>query len=242
MNVFFKYVIIFSGDIMDEKAYILKEKSIRCILSYIAVVLVIVPILYMTITKMNENINTLLLQIIVNLISYTSLTIIFIIILRRYLFDDLKDFKKNILICLLIILVSWFLIKGSELLCDLFYKAINQEMSGDNQNSVVDCIKENAFLMSISTCFLAPFVEEIVFRKNIFSFFKNDWIGLLVSTLCFGLIHVLSTMDFIHILPYLFGGALFSLFYVLSKRNIWVTIIAHSLVNIISYILILTAL
>ena len=223
---------------MDEKAYILKEKSIRCILSYIAIVLVIVPILYMTITKTIDGVNTTLTQVIINLICYTSLTIIFIIILRHELFDDIKKFKTHLWICLLIIFLSWFLIKGSELLCDLFYKAINQEMSGDNQNSIVDCMKENWVLMMASTCFFAPFVEEIVFRKNIFAFFKNDWIGLLVSTLCFGLIHVISSMDFIHILPYLFAGVLFSLFYIFSKRNIWVTIIAHTLANTISFILI----
>ena len=130
------------------------------------------------------------------------------------------------------------MIKGSELLCGLFYKAINQEIGGDNQQAVIDCIKENALLMSVSTCICAPFVEEIVFRKNIFSFFKNDWIALGVSTLCFGLIHVLSSMDFIHILPYLFAGALFSLFYIFSKRNIWVSIIAHTLANTISFIII----
>ena len=224
---------------MDEKAYILKEKSIKCILSYIAIVLVIVPIIYMTITKSSDSINTLLLQVIINFICYISLSVIFIIMLKKELFDDLKGFRKNLLICLLIIFVSWFLIKGSEALCGLFYKAINQEIAGDNQQAVIDCIKENALLMSVSTCICAPFVEEIVFRKNIFSFFKNDWIGLLVSTIAFSLIHVLSSFDFIHILPYLFAGILFSLFYIFSKRNIWVSIIAHTIANTVSFIIIL---
>ena len=82
----------------------------------------------------------------------------------------------------------------------------------------------------------APFVEEIVFRKAIFSFFKNDWLALLTSTLAFALIHVISSLDFIHIFPYLAAGFIFSLAYILSKRNIWVTIIAHSLINLISFI------
>ena len=73
---------------MDEKAYILKEKSIKCILSYIAVALVIVPIIYMTITKSSDSVNTLLLQVIINFICYISLSVIFIIMLRKELFDD----------------------------------------------------------------------------------------------------------------------------------------------------------
>ena len=224
---------------MDEKAYVLKEKSTKCILIYICIAMIATPILFMTVTKMNENINKILLQVIVIIIGYASLSIIFIIILRRYLFDDLKSFKKNLLICIIIILVSWFLIKSGELISGLFYKLINQDINGDNQQSIIDCIKENAFLMSISTCILAPFAEEIVFRKSIFSYFKNDWIALLVSTLCFSLIHVISSLDFIHILPYLFAGALFSLFYIFSKRNIWVTIAAHTIANTISFIIIL---
>ena len=91
--------------------------------------------------------------------------------------------------------------------------------------------------MFSSICIFAPFVEEIVFRKCIFSYFNKDIYGILVSTLAFGLIHVISSLDFIHILPYLFAGALFSLAYSLSKRNIWVTIAIHSIVNLISFII-----
>ena len=221
---------------MDEKSYILKTKSTTCILFYLAIVLVLVPILFMTIKNVVDS--TTLLQVILNVLSYLSLSVLYIIILRNYLFDDLKEFKKKILLCILVIIGTIVVIKLSDQLFSMLYKAIGKDL-GNNQNSIVSYIDEYPILMLLSSVVFAPFVEEIVFRKNIFSFFKNDWIGLLISTLLFATIHVLSTFDFIHIFPYLFGGFFFSLAYVLSKRNIWVTIIAHSLINLISFLVLI---
>ncbi len=220
---------------MDEKTYILKEKSTKSILIYIAISLVIIPIIYMSFSKSLDD--TTLFQVILNLFCYLSLSIIFIIIFRKYLFSDLKDFKNIILKGILIIIGGIILIKCSEALCSWFYKLINQEMEGNNQNSVEEFVSKYPVLMFSSICIFAPFVEEIVFRKCIFSYFNKDIYGILVSTLAFGLIHVISSLDFIHILPYLFAGALFSLAYSLSKRNIWVTIAIHSIVNLISFII-----
>ena len=224
---------------MDEKSYILKTKSTTCILFYLGIVLVLVPIIFMTASKMMDSTN--MLQIVLNLLCYASLSVIYIIILRKYLFDDLKEFKimKKLLLAILIIVGTIGVIKLSDALFTWIYKSLNQGM-GNNQNSVIEFIKENAFLMFLSSVIFAPFVEEVVFRKNIFSFFKNDWIGLLVSTLAFGLIHVLSSFDFIHIFPYLAAGLIFSLAYILSKRNVWVTITAHSIINLISFIVLVS--
>ncbi len=219
---------------MDEKSYILKTKSTTCILFYLAIVLVLTPIIYMSISKMVDN--TDLLQVILNVLCYLSLSIIYIIILRTFLFSDLKEFKgKKILILLAIIAGTIITIKLTDLLFTWIYSSLNQNM-GSNQESVEKMIENNAVLMFLSSVALAPFVEEVVFRKSIFSFFTNDWIGVLVSTLAFGLIHVVSSLDFIHIFPYLVAGFIFSLAYKLSKRNIWVTIIAHALINMISFI------
>lgn len=219
---------------MDEKSYILKTKSTTCILAYIAIVLVITPILYMAFNKTVDNTN--LLQAILNVLCYLSLAIIFIIILRNYLYNDLKEIRgKKILIFLSIIVGTIITVKLTDLLFTWIYSSLNQDM-GNNQEAVESLIKENAFLMFLSSVIFAPFVEEIVYRKCIFSYFNNDWIAILVSTIAFGLIHVLSSFDFIHIFPYLAAGFIFSLAYKLSKRNIWVTIIAHSLINLISFI------
>ena len=225
---------------MDEKKYILKTISTTCILIYILVCFALTPIIFMTITKMAklDESATLLTQAILNLVTYGGLTITFVILLRNYFKDDLLSLKDKWWFKLLIVLALILLIKLSEELCKWFYGLFNETINGSNQTSIVNAIKENAFLMALSTCLLAPIVEETIFRKCIFSYFEKDYIAIIVSTLAFSLIHVISSLDFIHILPYLITGALLSTGYALSKRNIYVTILAHAIVNTISYIVI----
>jgi len=224
---------------MDESKYILKTISTKCILIYILVCFVLTPIIYMTIIKCAFDGNTnYLTQAILNLVSYLGMSIAFIILLRKYLYNDLIEFKKRILLCILIIIGLVLAIKLSDYLCGLFYKLFNESINGSNQESVVENIKNNAVLMIFSTCIFAPITEEIIFRKCIFSYFEKDIYGVIASTLAFSLIHVLSSLDFIHILPYFVTGLLISLAYMLSKRNIYVTIISHMIVNTISFIVI----
>lgn len=225
---------------MDEKTYKLKNKATICLLIYISISFILIPILYMTIIKMffegNANYT---LQSSLNLISYGGMAIAFVVILRSYLKDDLFVGKKNWLINIGIIIALVGLIKASDAILGLIYKACGSSINGDNQDSVIANIKNNAVLMGLSACIFAPIVEEIIFRKCIFAYFDKNVYGIIASTIFFALIHVLSSLDFIHIFPYLVTGALFSVGYALSKRNIYVTIIAHMLVNTISFIVII---
>lgn len=224
---------------MDENKYILKTIATKCILIYILVTLVAAPIIYMTIVKVaNLDSNNYLAQTIITFVAYTGLAIAFCILLRKYLFDDIKSFKDKWWLKIIIILALVGSIKLMELFCIWFYGLFGETINGNNQEAVVNNIKENVVLMAFSTCLFAPIVEEIIFRKCIFSYFLKDRFGILVSTLAFGLIHVISSFDFIHILPYLLTGLLLSVSYSLSKRNIYVPLLAHMIVNTISFIVI----
>lgn len=224
---------------MDEYKFNLKTISTKCILIYIIVTLIAAPIIYMTILKMtNANDGNYLAQTIITFVAYTVLAITYCIMLRRYLLDDVKTFKDKWWLKVLFIIALVGSIKLMEFCCSWFYGLFGESISGNNQEAVINNIKENVVLMAFSTCLFAPIVEEIIFRKCIFSYFLKDRYGILVSTLAFGLIHVVSTLDFIHILPYLFTGLLLSVFYSLSKRNIYVPLLAHIIVNTISFIVI----
>lgn len=223
---------------MDEKKYILKTIATKCILIYILVSFALVPIIYMTIIKMSHVETNYLAQAILNLVSYLGLSITFIILLRNYFKDDFFNLKEKLWLKIIIVVALVVLIKLSEQLCAWFYGLFNETINGSNQTSVVNVIKENTLLMAFSTCLFAPIAEEVIFRKCIFSYFDKNIYGILVSTLAFSLIHVFSTLDFIHILPYIFAGALFSTAYALSNRNIYVSILGHVSVNTISFIVI----
>ena len=147
---------------MDENKYILKTISTKCILIYIALTLVAVPIIYMTILKItNTEGNNYLLQSIITLVSYLGLAITFCIMLRKYLFDDVKDLKNKWWFKLLLVIGLVAAIKLLELFCGWFYSLFGETINGNNQDAVVNTIKENAVLMAFSTCIFAPIVEEI---------------------------------------------------------------------------------
>lgn len=224
---------------MDEYKYNLREKSYKCFAFYVGIYLIIVPIFYSGFVSMFKEADNYFIQTILLCIGYGLLCGILIFILRRYIFDDIKSTKNNLWICLAIIVSSYFFIWGGEQLCKLFYGLFGRDLTSDNQETIIKCINSSSTLMTISTCLFAPIVEELIFRKCFFSLFKNDILALFVSGIVFALIHVIGSMDFINILPYLLTGFLLGTFYVLSRKNIFVTICAHIIANTVAFVIIL---
>lgn len=91
---------------------------------------------------------------------------------------------------------------------------------------------------------IGPVIEELVFRKSVFQVFKNDVICILISSVGFGMIHMLGQLDlkpldfFAVLLPYVSSGLVFSCLYVKNNRNIIVPIACHIFNNCLSLILI----
>ena len=87
----------------------------------------------------------------------------------------------------------------------------------NNENAVQDLIKSCPIAMGFYSCLIAPFVEEVVFRKTIKDFIKNKWLFINVSFLFFGGAHVLSMaenlVDLLYIIPYGTLGATFAYAY-----------------------------
>lgn len=114
-----------------------------------------------------------------------------------------------------------------------------------NQISIELAMKSaGAPLMILSALILAPIVEELIFRKTIFELSRNKWLGLVISSVLFGLIHVSSELmtltSFGHFLyvfvPYVFMGAGFGVAYIVYKQNVLTTIGAHMLWNLFAII------
>lgn len=123
-------------------------------------------------------------------------------------------------------------------------------------NDIMASGTTNLIVMSIATVVLAPFLEEIVFRKGLFNLlskkFKPIWI-IIISGLIFGSIHIISPVilelnklaqgtgginyliyEFSYLFVYGAMGIAFGLIYQLSHRNLTVTIILHMINNFIS--------
>ncbi len=101
-----------------------------------------------------------------------------------------------------------------------------------------------AALMIISAVFIGPVVEELAFRKSVFGFIKNQKTALIVSSVLFGMIHIISEiimLDFVGALTsgisYVAAGFVFGYIYKNANKNIYIPILAHMGYNLVSILL-----
>lgn len=102
------------------------------------------------------------------------------------------------------------------------------------------------FIIALTACTIGPLVEELVFRKTLFSFFNNAKVGLVVSSILFGLIHMTTELETGNIvgflfgmIPYLISGFGFGFIYMRYKKNIWIPTFVHMITNLIAFLMIL---
>lgn len=105
--------------------------------------------------------------------------------------------------------------------------------------SISGSIFENEFKQSpglffTSMVFIAPILEELIFRGVMLSYVlkhKSDWTAILFSALLFGLVHVSPDQ-----VVWSFLGGIFLGYAYLKSKNILVPILFHSLNNFLYYI------
>lgn len=117
--------------------------------------------------------------------------------------------------------------------------------STENQIQIENIIKNGGLIpMIISTVLLAPVVEEIIYRKCIFSLCKNRLLlAYAASIILFAFPHMLTTSatfgDWVlKSIPYLASGLMLATIYHLSGFNVYVSIMAHMANNILAVILV----
>ncbi len=184
----------------------------------------------------------------INIIIYILLTVGLFIASYEVLVKDLKALpKKASAITGAILLSTLFMYIGN-----FFASTITAIVVSAFKSNVITSLNQAAivaqltskygFLTIIAVVALGPIVEEIIFRKSLFSLIKNQWIALVVSSLLFGLIHVTSEFSFanfiINLIPYLVSGFTLGLIYIYNKKNIWLSIFAHIITNLISVLFI----
>ena len=184
----------------------------------------------------------ILTELSVNLVLLLILAIILVIIFPKDLFKDLKDFKKNYKEILKTTFKYWIIgliiMYVSSILIELFGLAPNV-----NQEANIRLLKESPILEFIMALLLAPFVEELVFRKSLIKAINNKHLFAIVTGLLFAFIHVTSSLDagmkmLFYLIPYGSIGIAFGYAYHKTK-NIFGTMAIHSLHNLISLLLLI---
>lgn len=163
------------------------------------------------------------------------LTLIIIYIYKKDFIPNLKDFIKNNITYFKKYIKYWFimlvLMIGSNAIITLF----TTTQISQNQSSIVDTLKQAPVYTFIITVFIAPILEELVFRLSFRKIFAHtDILFIFFSGLIFGSMHVLGSLenliDLLFIIPYSIPGFIFAYLYAKTK-NILVPISLHFIHN-----------
>jgi len=181
---------------------------------------------------------------VINFLVYLLLLPLLILFLRRELVEDFQSFKTEKSRILPVVLIGYLYLLGGNIISNVLQTLLSGLFSigistSYNQIAVIRSIRsDGAALMIISAVLLGPVVEELVFRKSIFGLFNNDKVALVVSSLLFGSVHLLTEESVIHALinglSYIVLGLVFGLIYIKNNKNIWPPIIVHVISNTIA--------
>ena len=102
-----------------------------------------------------------------------------------------------------------------------------------NENYVQDALSKMPVYIVFSSCIMAPFAEEIIFRKALRKMFNNDFLFIVMSGIIFGFVHNVSSigsMQMLYIIPYGAFGAVFGYIYV-KTNTIFTSMTFHFIHN-----------
>lgn len=179
-------------------------------------------------------------QLILSIVSSLILVLIIIFIYRKELKIKLINFKNNYNEYLDFGFKYWVVGLVGMSVCNLLIAHFSPVHEANNEALVQEMIKNAPYLSFISAALIAPFIEEMLFRKSLGDIFKNKIVMVLVSGFVFGLLHVVFSIktpwDLLYIIPYGFLGGAFA--YILAKKeNIFIPIAFHTIHNSVLIIL-----
>ena len=104
----------------------------------------------------------------------------------------------------------------------------------ENESSIRDQFAIAPIYTYISAVFLAPILEESVFRLSFRNMFENNFLFIVISGLVFGGLHLISGVNmelfFLYVIAYCSFGIIFA--YMLTKtNNIFVSMGFHLMHN-----------
>ena len=177
------------------------------------------------------------------LISLLSNIILLLVLFKLYwkdLIDEFKIFIKDIYKNLDIGLIIWIIGLIIMVTSNVILVYVLKSKGATNELNVQTHLKQYPLIMGINICIIAPFIEEIIFRKTIKDFIKNDLLFTIFSFILFGSIHVLgykitNPIDYLYIIPYGTLGACFSIMYNKTK-TIYTSITFHAIHNTILFL------
>jgi len=141
--------------------------------------------------------------------------------------------------CIREILRSYLWMLGFNLILGMLLLLVSGEENPNNQ-SIMNVYVQDMGSMKAAVIFLAPVVEEMMFRAGIFGVLrrKNRRAAYIVSALCFALYHVvpyalMEPLYWVFVLQYIPVSLLLARCYE-RTNSVWCSIFFHTLVNGVS--------
>ena len=217
----------------------LAKLAIVLLLFYCSSLFCLIPILLF-----NININNCsdLVYSLVNFFPYICLTIIFVLMYKKDLTKDFKNFIKNFGKYSDTAFKYWSIGFIMMVLTNIIIGAFSPISIPDNEESVRSLLYDSPVIAIFFSCIFGPFVEEIIFRKSFKDVFKSKWSFILISGVVFGLLHVIGSISnlygLLYFIPYSCLGIAFAITYY-DTKNIFASIFAHVMHNSLTVLLIL---
>ena len=176
------------------------------------------------------------MRVVLSTFSSFIIAIVLFFLYRKELIEEFKKFKKNLLENIDTGFHYWLIGLGIMIISNLILTFVFNTGTAKNEAAVQEMIQALPYLMILDAGILAPFNEEIVFRKTLKDIFLNHkWLFVISSFLLFGGAHVIgsasSWKDYLFIIPYGALGASFAVAYAKSD-TVFTSMTVHMIHNI----------
>jgi len=165
---------------------------------------------------------------------------VFILIFRKTIIPDFYDFKKNGKKYILNNYIYWIIGLVVMVASNLIISSFIGLPSNEEANRTI--LEVLPVYSIISMIILAPIIEELMTRVILKDAFKNPFFYMLFSSIVFGSLHLITSinsnnlLEILFIIPYGALGFAFAKIYSKSN-NIWTNIFFHALHNSIAILL-----
>lgn len=218
----------------------MKNKLLNILKSIgIIILMLLFTSIFFVIFNLNPNNLTDKEYVIYVFISNIILLGIYILIYRKTLISDLKNYINNFKSNIKTSLKYWAIGFGIMVISNLIITFILRKGLAGNEQDVRNYIDAFPLYMLFSTVIYAPVTEELTFRKSIKDAVSNKWIYIITSGLIFGMLHIMSYItnwtDLVYLIPYSSLGIAFALLYH-KTNNIFCPITMHAMHNLLAVI------
>ena len=211
--------------------------SLVLLLFYTSSLFSIIPIYLFNIDI--NNCNTTLYNIL-RILPNIGQALVLFFMYKKEIANDFKNFRKNFGQYSDIAIKYWIIGFIIMFITNMIIANITPSKIATNEEGVREIIKAIPLVSVVILGFVAPFSEEIIFRKSFKDAIKTKWVFILTSGFVFGLLHVITSFDYLYdllyVIPYSSLGIAFALIYY-RTNNVFSSIFVHALHNTILVIL-----